>query len=102
MKLAQAVGRPLTQAKGEMIAVLRKGHGDKLDASASKCDGCVTKKSVLVAYYLFGVAVRARTPPRSHFLDHAIWNDKYCAIFANAHICRGEHAHICREKKEST
>src|SRR5882672_7813127 len=44
MKLAQAVGRPLSWAKGEMIAVLRKGHGDKLDASALKCDGCVTKK----------------------------------------------------------
>src|SRR5215467_12194302 len=54
MKPTQSVGRSWTPAKREMIAVLRKGHCDEMDASA-----CL----------------------RSRFF-HAICDDKYCAIFA--------------------
>src|SRR5260370_23887850 len=62
---------------------------------ASKCDRCVTKKEWTSPHWPRGAA---RTPPSKPFLGCAIWNNKYCAVFANAPYLRGEHAHICREK----
>src|SRR5215470_12001140 len=58
-----------------MIAVLRKGHCDEVEASVLKCDRCVTKKSGSIAPRK---ASKSRCildlvePVEAHFLDHAV------------------------------